>query len=221
MIGLPQNLAIASRLYFFRRLRRLVCYLSLAAFLIFSGTASAGVGGSISGTITDSTGAVVTKATVTATNAETGIQQTTVTDTRGFYSIPALPIGRYDLTVAVTSFRPYQRTGVVIDANSTLTVNVVLQLVASAPMPSPSWKTSSKLKPSSTQNGEVITGAQMTAVPLNGRSFTDLLSSSARRRPTHLYHLGHRARRRRFGAFALRQPQPRHHLHQRPARICH
>ena len=175
MIGLPQNLAIASRLQFFRQLRRLVCYLSLAAFLIFSGTASAGVGGSISGTITDSTGAVVTKATVTASNAETGIQQTTVTDTRGFYSFPALPIGRYDLSVAVTSFRPYQRTGVVIDANSSLTVNVVLQL-GERTYAVTVVEDQLQVETSSTQNGEVITAAQMTAVPLNGRSFTDLLS---------------------------------------------
>ena len=86
----------------------------------------AGVGGTISGTVTDSSGAVVVKATVTATNADTGISQTTATDDKGFYSFPNLPIGHYELAVASTAFRPYRRTGIVIDANSALTIDAVL-----------------------------------------------------------------------------------------------
>jgi hypothetical protein len=172
---MPQHPEICSSLDSLRKFRRLACHLSLALLMIFSSTASAGVGGSISGTITDSSGAVVAKATVTATNAETGIQQTTKTDNKGFYSFPALPIGRYDLSVAVNAFRPYQRTGIVIDANSSLTVNVSLQLGERTDAVTV-VEDQLQVETSSTQNGEVITASQMTAVPLNGRSFTDLLS---------------------------------------------
>ena len=49
--------------------------------------------GSISGTVTDSSGAVVVKASVTAKNLETGIAQTVTTDAKGFYSFPALVVG--------------------------------------------------------------------------------------------------------------------------------
>ena len=176
MIGLPQHLAIASSLNLFRQLRRLAIYLSLAALLIFSSTASAGVGGSISGTITDSTGAVIAKATVTATNTETGIQQTTVTDNRGFYSFPASPSAA---TIFPSSSLPSAPTAAPASSST-----------PTAPLPSTHLAVGASsdvvtviedqlhVETTSTQMGEVITGAQMTAVPLNGRSFTDLLSFS-------------------------------------------
>jgi len=147
-----------------------------AAILIFVANDSwAGVGGSISGTVKDSSGAVVPRANVTATNADTGIQQTTTTDDKGFYSFPDLPIGHYDLEIASTSFRPYRRTGIVIDANSALTIDAVL-VVGKRSEAITVVENQLRVDTTSTQNGEVITGAQMTAVPLNGRSFTDLLA---------------------------------------------
>ena len=96
---------------------RLAFCLSLCSVLLLAIDSWAGVGGSISGTVTDSSGAVVIKATVTATNADTGIRQTTATDGKGFYSFPNLPIGNYELEVASSGFRSYRKTGIVIDAN--------------------------------------------------------------------------------------------------------
>jgi Carboxypeptidase regulatory-like domain len=138
-------------------------------------SARAGVGGSISGTVTDSSGAAVVKAVVTATNTDTGLRQTTATDDRGFYSFPNLPIGKYELEVASTGFRSYRRTGIVLDANSALKIDAVLNvgertdtvLIVDNPL---------FVETINTQNGQVVSGAQMTAVPLNGRSFTDLLT---------------------------------------------
>jgi hypothetical protein len=135
----------------------------------------AGMGGSISGTVTDSSGAAVVKAVVTATNTDTGLRQTTATDDRGFYSFPNLPIGKYELEVASTGFRSYRRTGIVLDANSALKIDAVLNvgertdtvLIVDNPL---------FVETINTQNGQVVSGAQMTAVPLNGRSFTDLLT---------------------------------------------
>ncbi|HKN59681.1 MAG TPA: carboxypeptidase-like regulatory domain-containing protein, partial [Candidatus Acidoferrales bacterium] len=88
----------------------------------------AGVGGSISGTVKDPSGAVIPRATVAATNADTGIRRTVTTDANGAYSFPGLPIGRYDLDVASGGFRPYRRTSVIIDANSALLIDVVLEV---------------------------------------------------------------------------------------------
>ena len=56
-----------------------------------------GVGGSISGTIRDTTGAVIAGASVSATNCETKVRKTTVSNDRGNYAFPVLPVGRYDL----------------------------------------------------------------------------------------------------------------------------
>src|ERR1700744_2623878 len=93
---------------------RVACFLLLVlvSLLTFVGKSSAGTGGSISGTVTDPSGAIVARATVTAKNLETGITQTVATDAKGFYSFPALTIGHYDLEISSAAFRPYRRTGI-------------------------------------------------------------------------------------------------------------
>ena len=93
----------------------------LAALLVLAVAARAGVGGRISGTVKDATGAVVPKATVSVTNAETGVRQILTTDDNGAFSFLNVQVGRYDLNVVADGFRPYQRTGIVLDANSALT----------------------------------------------------------------------------------------------------
>ena len=147
----------------------------LALAISFSIPAFAGVGGRISGAVTDSSGSVVTKATVSITNSATGVRQTLTTDDKGVYSFLEVQVGRYDLEVTADGFKPYQRNGIVVDADAALLVDAVLQ-VGSRNETVIVDATAVHTETSSTQLGEVITGAQMTAVPLNGRSFTDLLA---------------------------------------------
>jgi len=135
----------------------------------------AGIGGSIAGTVLDPSGASVPKATVTVRSTETGLEQSVVTDSKGFYSFPSLAIGRYDLEIAASGFRPYRRTGIVIDANSVLSIDAVLELGQGSDVTTV-VENQLGVETTSTQVGEVITSAQMTEVPLNGRSFTDLLA---------------------------------------------
>jgi len=125
--------------------------------------------------VTDSSGAVVAKANVTATNTDTGFHQTIATDEKGFYSFPNLPIGHYELEVTSTAFRPYRRTGIVIDPNSAMTVDAILAVGGTSDAVTV-VENRLHVETTSTQNGEVITGEQITTVPLNGRSFTDLLT---------------------------------------------
>ncbi len=135
----------------------------------------ASVGGRIAGTITDPTGAVIQAAKVVAVNTGTGVEQQTKTHSDGTYAFPVLPVGRYTIRVDVSGFRQYERVGVVVDANSELTVNA--SLVSGSKTESVTVSDSAvHVDTSSTQMGELISGRQMTAVPLNGRSFTDLLS---------------------------------------------
>src|SRR5271167_2411414 len=175
MLGTRRNFIRAFSFRNLRRSGRLALCLSFSFILLMDIDSWAGVGGSISGTVTDSSGGAVPKADVTATNTDTGIRQTTATDGKGFYSFPNLPIGNYEIEVASLGFRSYRKTGIVIDANSALRIDAVLIvgertdtiLIVDPPL---------AIDTSSTQNGEVISGAQMTSVPLNGRSFTDLLA---------------------------------------------
>ena len=96
--------------------------------MLFAIHLQAEVGGSVSGTVKDASNAVVPGATVKATNTDTGVQQHVITNGQGFYSFPDLPIGRYDLVIQRPGFKPYQRTGVAIDANSAVIVDVVLEI---------------------------------------------------------------------------------------------
>jgi hypothetical protein len=157
-------------------LRVLLVLVALVALVGSLATAAfAGVGGSISGTVTDPSGAVVAKATVTVKNLDTGIEQTVVTDGKGFYSFTSLPVGRYDLEIASGAFQIYRRTAITVDANSALTIDAVLTVGEISGVITV-VENAVHVETTSTQNGQVISGAQMTAVPLNGRSFTDLLT---------------------------------------------
>jgi Carboxypeptidase regulatory-like domain len=154
------------------------CKLSLACLclpLFLQGIALAGVGGSISGTVKDPSGASIALASVVLVNSSTGVRQSTAADARGAYTFPVLPVGGYVLEVTHPGFRPYRRTGIVLDANSALVLDVVLQVGERTDAVTVS-DSAIHLETYSSQVGEVINGEQMNHMPLNGRSYTDLLS---------------------------------------------
>jgi Carboxypeptidase regulatory-like domain len=149
---------------------------ALFVVALLSATISwASVGGSITGTIKDPAGRVVPNAEVTVRESATGLTYQTHSDSRGLYTFPVLPVGHYELQVQAPGFSGYQRTDVVVDTNAALTIDAPLQVGAIAQTVSVVDNTL-HVETTSTQLGQVITGRQMTAVPLNGRSFTDLLS---------------------------------------------
>ena len=143
--------------------------------LLLSTLCWASITGSISGVVKDPSDAVVSGATVTATNVQTGIKNTAVTDSKGFFSFPSLPVGTYNIDVTQTGFQTSRTTGLVIDANAALRADVTLKLGAINEKVEVRSDTV-HVETESTQMGEVITGNKMTTVPLNGRSYTDLLS---------------------------------------------
>ena len=148
---------------------------SVLLVLLAATAAWASITGSISGLVTDPSGGVVAGAQVTAIEVQTGIHTETVTDSKGFYSFPTLSIGKYDVEVHASGFKAFRQTGIVIDANSAVKVDVALQLGA-ASVTVEVHSDAVQVETQSTQMGEVITGTKMTTVPLNGRAYTDLLS---------------------------------------------
>ena len=149
-------------------------------FLLFvllssSVPASASVGGSISGGVTDPSGAALPNATVTLREVSTGLAVTTRTDAKGHYIVPVLPVGHYELEIEASGFRRYQRKDIALDTNAALTLNAPLEVGSDTQTVTVS-DSALHVETVSTQAGEVITGRQMTAVPLNGRSYTDLLA---------------------------------------------
>ena len=158
----------------FTRLGKLLGVLVFTLVMFASGRLLAGVTASISGTVTDPSGGVVAGASVTATNVETGVATTLTTNTQGFYSFQSLPLGNYTISVQQSGFKGYAQTGLVLDVNSALVIDVQLAVGATTEKVEVSADTL-HVDTESTQMGEVITGKTMTDVPLVSRSYTDLL----------------------------------------------
>jgi hypothetical protein len=81
----------------------------------------------LEGTVVDPTGAVVSQAEITATNLETGITRVTISDDRGIYRIPLLPLGTYRIVVEATSFKRLVRNGVVVALGQAAVVDLQLE----------------------------------------------------------------------------------------------
>lgn len=135
----------------------------------------AGVGGSVSGTVKDASGASVTDASVALLNLGNGVRQSNRTDGRGRYSFPVLPVGNYVLEVDHAGFKPYRSTAIALDLDSALVLDVTLQVGQRSDQVTVS-QTAARLETGTSQLGEFIDSQQITSVPLNGRSYTDLLS---------------------------------------------
>jgi Carboxypeptidase regulatory-like domain len=149
---------------------------AVLAFVLFAlALASASITGSISGVVTDKSGAVISGATVVATDTLTGVQTSQKTDSKGFYNLPTLAVGTYDLEIKQVGFKTYRQTGLVIDANSALRADASLTVGTISEKIEVSTD-AAQVETQSTQMGEVIEGSKMTAVPLNGRNFIDLLA---------------------------------------------
>ena len=147
----------------------------LAFFLFLCKGAGAATGGSISGTITDERGGMIAGAAVTVRNLDTTIAQSTASNGEGFYAFTNLPVGRYELEIIHDGFKPYKRTGLVIDINTELRIDQELTLGEQSQEIVVSG-TAVQVETQSTQVGQVVTSTEITAVALNGRSFTDLLA---------------------------------------------
>ena len=83
--------------------------------------------GQISGTVKDSQGGVVPGVTVTATNLDTQLTRTTVTDSSGYFTVPNLPGGKYDVSAELQGFKKALRQNVTLDAAGAQTLNFALE----------------------------------------------------------------------------------------------
>lgn len=128
--------------------------------------------GSVTGTVSDSTGAVIPQASIEVRNLATGLAQTTLTNSAGSYNVFGLPIGTYSIRLSKEGFRTETHSNIVIEANRTTTVNAVLRpgstttvvTVTGTPL----------LNKVDTTNGYVLGSSVIEAIPLGTGSFTQL-----------------------------------------------
>src|SRR5271167_2785571 len=83
--------------------------------------------GTLLGTVSDATGAVIPGASITVKNMDTGIERTTQSNGDGAFTVPELPNGRYSATVTMTGFNPYHAEGIEVQVASQVNLNVTLQ----------------------------------------------------------------------------------------------
>ncbi|MGH9620879.1 MAG: carboxypeptidase regulatory-like domain-containing protein [Bryobacteraceae bacterium] len=130
--------------------------------------------GTISGTITDPSGASVPHATVTIANVQTGIQRTGKSNTRGLFVITNLPVGDYKLTAEAPGFKKFAATQIRLNVNDHLSIPVHLQLGGTSQTITVS-ETGAHLQTETAQLSTLIGSRQTLALPLNGRVYSQLV----------------------------------------------
>src|SRR5438309_7637033 len=158
---------------------RVASALLLVLAIIFGPTAlRADVTGSILGVVHDRTQAVVAGARIVATNVQTNFKKDTTSAADGSYRILALPAGNYTLTASAPGFQQFITTDIDLKVNDQLRIDVTLE-VGSMQQEVSVTANAVQVQTESTQLGDVIETKKMLALPLNGRSYLDLLGLQA------------------------------------------
>ena len=147
--------------------------------LATDGTASAQAiaGSQLSGVVRDATGGAIPGAEVTMIKTDTGAIRTVFTGADGAYALPNLPVGPYQLKVALQGFNTYVRDGIVLQVSSNPEVNVTLSVGAISEQVTVTADTS-MVETKNTGVGQVIDNQRIMEIPLNGRQVTELIFTS-------------------------------------------
>ncbi|MGB0053165.1 MAG: carboxypeptidase regulatory-like domain-containing protein, partial [Terracidiphilus sp.] len=131
----------------------------------------------IQGTVTDTTGAVVSGAGVTLNDEATGVKRTTKSDGSGVYLFPGVPIGTYDVLVTASGFKTYEQKGIVLEVGSSISVNATLA-VGSKEQTIEVQAEALALQTEDATFKQTIDNTAMDEMPLNGRQMTALITLS-------------------------------------------
>ncbi|HEV2177632.1 MAG TPA: TonB-dependent receptor [Terriglobia bacterium] len=129
--------------------------------------------GSIRGTVLDPSGATVPGARVTATQAETGLVRTAVSDRQGAYLLVLLPLGHYRLEASAKGFQEFVQEGITLSVNQTAAVPIHL-VVGSATQSVQVTANTSLIETADTTLGKTVGEREILDLPLNGRNFSQL-----------------------------------------------
>jgi outer membrane receptor protein involved in Fe transport len=156
--------------------RFLVCLFSLFLLLAAAIFAQESTG-SISGTVTDPSGASVPNAAITITNEQTGVERKINSNTSGFFAITNLSVGNYKLAADAQGFKQFQAIHIRLDVNDRLTIPVKLEVGETKEVVNVE-ASSLQLQTQSAELSNLIGAQQTQALPLNGRVFSQLVMLS-------------------------------------------
>ncbi len=147
----------------------------LLSVLLFTAQAALGQTAQITGRVADSTNAVVPDAKINVRNVETGIENPTSTNESGYYTVPLLPPGRYEVTAQKPGFRPITRSGIKLEVQQVARIDFVMEVgeitehidvVAGAPL----------VATDDAALGTLVDRRKILELPLNGRNALMLIT---------------------------------------------
>ncbi|HSY33779.1 MAG TPA: carboxypeptidase regulatory-like domain-containing protein [Verrucomicrobiae bacterium] len=166
MMGFVRSLAVV----------RFFAVAALLIALVFSVPANAQTfRGTILGTVTDTSGAAISGATVSVKNTGTGLLRTVTTDDDGNYSAPELPIGTYSVTVEKSGFKAGLVTGISVEVSTERRADVILQPGEVSETVEVSGDTLTQVESTSNTLGGIIESTVVTNLPVNGRDYQKLI----------------------------------------------
>jgi hypothetical protein len=153
------------------RVRTILAFVVLAAASLAAQTFR----GTILGTVTDTSGAVVSGAKITVKNENTGLERSTQTSADGSYSVPELPLGTYSLSISQAGFQTFVTSKVVVDVATERRVDAQLKTGKVSEVVEVSGEELSQLNTTSSELGGTLTTQTIENLPVNGRDYTKLI----------------------------------------------
>ncbi len=131
---------------------------------------------SITGTVTDQTGAAIPNAQVTVSNPEHGIKRSTVSNGSGDYLVSAIPPGSYNLSITAPGFKKYEATGVILRVAEKARADAALQVGAAKEEVLVEGTNVAQVETQTNELAGTITSKEISQLQLNGRVFTQLVT---------------------------------------------
>ncbi len=169
--SIERGLAALKRFWTIVVCASVLCLASVCVLAQLAGT------GTIQGTVSDPSGAVIPHAQVTLTENSTGVKHQTATSSGGVFSFPNLVVGTYTLSVKTSGFKTYSRTGIVLEVGSNIGINVTME-VGAANQEVHVQANAVSLQTQDTNFKQTIDEREINELPLNGRQMTDLITLS-------------------------------------------
>src|SRR5215470_14959995 len=162
----------SNRLHAFGRfVTAIVALISLGTCLVFAQTSTA----TVLGTVHDTSGALVPGVSITVKHTESGLTRSVVSGESGGYNVPLLPVGAYEITTTMRGFKQAVRSGINLVVGQEAVVDLTLEVGANSEQVTVTEEAPLVNTTTSSTSG-LITEQQVKELPLNGRSFDNLIT---------------------------------------------
>ena len=151
-------------------------WLCTLAFVLFVPAMFAQDSASITGTVTDSSGAAIANAQVTVSSPEHGINREATTNGSGDYLFAALPITSYNVTVSAPGFKKYEARGIILRVGEKARADVSMQVGAESTQVTVEGSSVAQVETQSSELAGTVSGKEISQLELNGRNFTQLVT---------------------------------------------